>query len=834
MATKQSPPQRSTTKSSAKAGSRSPSTRKSPAKKSAAKKPAAKRGATASKGRSSNATGRATPGPVRDAFTGHGHDVWGVALVALGLLTALGVYGNLAGPLGRGLAEVAGALVGGLRVFLPPVLVVGGALLLRGPRDAQGAPRISAGRLGIGVSLIFIAVAGLLQLTKGRPEFGMPLEDFIAAGGYVGAVVGTPLEKALAVWGAALVFIALLVVGLVIGTGVTVRTAARRTADGVKPVQGAVKRGMGSLFELKGASDDAASVDEPIVPFLYDGSSSSDDEWDDDAEPMLSELIDPDGEPVDAFDEHSLLFVAGSDDEPVVDELDIHVPTGDVPPGKPEQLTMPLPKERKVNWKLPSLKMLDRSVAQQVDKKMVEDRGRLLEAALAEHGVQTKLVGMVVGPTVTRYELELLPGVKVSRVTSLHKDIAYAMASPDVRILAPIPGKQAIGVEVPNDTRQLVSVGDILASPEAKAAKNPLEVAIGRDINGRSVLADLSKMPHILIAGATGAGKSSCINSLLTSILMRSTPDQVRLILIDPKRVELGQYNRLPHLLTQVVTNPKKAANALSWTVKEMERRYDLLSDVGFRDIDGYNAAYDRGEVMDQPDLGLEYHRLPYILVVVDELNDLMMVAARDVEESICRIAQMARAVGIHLVIATQRPSVNVITGVIKANVPARLSFAVSSLADSRVILDQGGAEKLLGRGDMLLLGPSSSIAQRIQGAWVTEDEVRAVVTAWRQQSPDVNYDDTVQGAEDSSTGSGSVGSADGGDDDDELLRQAMELVVRSQLGSTSMLQRKLRVGFARAGRLMDLLEQRGVVGPSEGSKARAVLMTPEELDGAD
>lgn len=834
MATKQSPPQRSTTKSSAKAGSRSPSTRKSPAKKSAAKKPAAKRGATASKGRSSNATGRATPGPVRDAFTGHGHDVWGVALVALGLLTALGVYGNLAGPLGRGLAEVAGALVGGLRVFLPPVLVVGGALLLRGPRDAQGAPRISAGRLGIGVSLIFIAVAGLLQLTKGRPEFGMPLEDFIAAGGYVGAVVGTPLEKALAVWGAALVFIALLVVGLVIGTGVTVRTAARRTADGVKPVQGAVKRGMGSLFELKGASDDAASVDEPIVPFLYDGSSSSDDEWDDDAEPMLSELIDPDGEPVDAFDEHSLLFVAGSDDEPVVDELDIHVPTGDVPPGKPEQLTMPLPKERKVNWKLPSLKMLDRSVAQQVDKKMVEDRGRLLEAALAEHGVQTKLVGMVVGPTVTRYELELLPGVKVSRVTSLHKDIAYAMASPDVRILAPIPGKQAIGVEVPNDTRQLVSVGDILASPEAKAAKNPLEVAIGRDINGRSVLADLSKMPHILIAGATGAGKSSCINSLLTSILMRSTPDQVRLILIDPKRVELGQYNRLPHLLTQVVTNPKKAANALSWTVKEMERRYDLLSDVGFRDIDGYNAAYDRGEVMDQPDLGLEYHRLPYILVVVDELNDLMMVAARDVEESICRIAQMARAVGIHLVIATQRPSVNVITGVIKANVPARLAFAVSSLADSRVILDQGGAEKLLGRGDMLLLGPSSSIAQRIQGAWVTEDEVRAVVTAWRQQSPDVNYDDTVQGAEDSSTGSGSVGSADGGDDDDELLRQAMELVVRSQLGSTSMLQRKLRVGFARAGRLMDLLEQRGVVGPSEGSKARAVLMTPEELDGAD
>ncbi|MEX1217138.1 MAG: DNA translocase FtsK [Acidimicrobiales bacterium] len=824
MATKQSSPKRSTAKPSAKAGSRSSSKRKAPAQRKSA----------APKGRSSAATRRAAPGPIRDAFAGHGHDVWGVALIALGLLTALGVYGNLAGPLGRGLAEVAGALVGGLRILIPPVLIAGGALLLRGPREDQGTTRLSAGRLGIGVALVFIAIAGLLQLSNGKPQFGMPLESFIDAGGYVGASIGIPLEKALAVWGATLLLVALIVVGLVIATGVSVRTAARKTADGVKPVQGAMKRGMGSLFELnREEEEEGAAKDEAIGPILYDGSSSIETNWDDDAEPMLTELVDPNGEPADAFDGEELLFVAGSDDDPVVDELDIHVPTGAEPPAKSVQLTMPLPKERKVNWKLPALKMLDRSVAQQVDKKMVEDRGRLLEAALAEHGVQTKLVGMVVGPTVTRYELELLPGVKVAKVTSLHKDIAYAMASPDVRILAPIPGKQAIGVEVPNDSRQLVAVGDILASPEAKAARNPLEVAIGRDINGRSVLADLSKMPHILIAGATGAGKSSCINSLLTSILMRSTPDQVRLILIDPKRVELGQYNGLPHLLTQVVTNPKKAANALSWTVKEMERRYDLLSEVGFRDIDGYNAAYDRGEVVDDPTMGIEYHRLPYILLVVDELNDLMMVAARDVEDSICRIAQMARAVGIHLVIATQRPSVNVITGVIKANVPARLAFAVSSLADSRVILDQGGAEKLLGRGDMLLLGPSSSVAQRIQGAWVTEDEVRAVVAAWRQQSPDVSYDDTVQGSEDSATGSSAGAMAGGDDSDDDLLVQAMELVVRSQLGSTSMLQRKLRVGFARAGRLMDLLEQRGVVGPSEGSKARAVLMTPEELDAS-
>ena len=769
---------------------------------------------------------------MRDAFTGHGHDVWGVACIALGLLLGLGVYVDLAGPLGRGLAEVAGLAVGGLRVILPVVLVVSGIVLLRGPRDEVTERRVTSRRVAVGTVLGLLAVAGLLHLAQGRPEFGAPQADVIAAGGYVGAALGIPLERALAVAGAALVLAALVVVALVVATGVTVRTAARRTADGMRPVQSAVRRSVGSLFELD-EGDGAPrtdGTDESSVPILYGGTTDDADfDTDFDGEPMLAELVDPHGEPIDAFDDSGLLFVAGSDDEPV-DELDIHVP--DIEPIAGEQLTMPVPPERAVAWKLPSLRMLERSTAHSVDKRMVEDRGRVLEASLAEHGVQTRLVGMVVGPTVTRYELELLPGVKVSRVTSLHKDIAYAMASPDVRILAPIPGKQAIGVEVPNDDRQLVAVGDILASPEAKAARNPLEVAIGRDINGRAVLADLAKMPHLLIAGATGAGKSSCINSLITSILMRSTPDQVRMILIDPKRVELGQYNRLPHLLTQVVTNPKKAANALSWAVKEMERRYDLLSEVGFRDIDGYNQAYDRGEVVDRPELGLEYHRLPYILIVVDELNDLMMVAARDVEESICRIAQMARAVGIHLVIATQRPSVNVITGVIKANVPARLAFAVSSLADSRVILDQGGAEKLLGRGDMLLLGPSSSVAQRIQGSWVTEDEVRSVVAHWRTQSPDVVYDDsTVQGSEDQ--GGSSVGGAAGGgdDDDDDLLRQAMELVVRSQLGSTSMLQRKLRVGFARAGRLMDLLEQRGVVGPSEGSKARAVLMTPEELD---
>ena len=348
---------------------------------------------------------------------------------------------------------------------------------------------------------------------------------------------------------------------------------------------------------------------------------------------------------------------------------------------------------------------------------------------------------------------------------------------------------------------------------------------MGRDIAGRAVMVNLAEMPHLLIAGATGAGKSSCINSLVSSILMRATPDQARLILVDPKRVELGHYNGLPHLLTQVVVNPKKAANALAWAVHEMERRYDLLAEVGVRDITGYNAAFDRGDLQAEPGSDREYPRLPFILVVVDELNDLMMVAARDVEESVCRIAQMARAVGIHLVIATQRPSVDVITGVIKANIPSRMAFSVSSLADSRVILDQSGAERLIGKGDMLLLSASSSIPRRLQGPWVSEAEVRAVVAHWRRQSQP-QYVEGVEGED--SPGAGGMAGDDG---DDDMLEAAMEMVVRSQLGSTSMLQRKLRVGFARAGRLMDLLERRGIVGPSEGSKPRAVLMTPDELD---
>ena len=607
----------------------------------------------------------------------------------------------------------------------------------------------------------------------------------------------------MAAWGAVLVLLTVLVLSLVLLTRVPLRVAADRTTSGVGPAGDALRRALGSLFRL---GQPVAEPPSAASVALYDQEvEATEDEPTAEPSGPEAEQSGPEEGVAGPATSERLVGTSGDSDGDV--EIDAATSVRSA-------------------WKLPPKALLERTGAHDVDSRAVEEAGRTLEAALAEHGVETRVVGMVVGPTVTRYELELGAGVKVARVTSLHKDIAYAMASPDVRILAPIPGRQAIGVEVPNVRRQLVALGDILASKDAKEASHPLDVALGRDISGRAVMANLADMPHLLIAGATGAGKSSCINSMVTTLLMRTTPDQVRLILVDPKRVELTHYNGLPHLLTQVVTDPKKASNALAWAVREMERRYDVLSGIGVRDIDGYNAAVDRGELRAESGTDDEPERLPYVVVVVDELSDLMMVAARDVEGSICRIAQMARAVGVHLIIATQRPSVNVITGVIKANVPARLAFAVSSLADSRVILDQGGAERLVGQGDLLLLGPTSSAPLRVQGSWVTEDEVRGVVAHWRRQAPEVAYVEGVEGAENLPD------TTIGGGGDDELLEQALRLVVESQLGSTSMLQRKLRVGFARAGRLMDLLEQRGVVGPSEGSKARTVLMAPEELVG--
>lgn len=751
---------------------------------------------------------------LREAVSGREDDFAGIGLIVVGVLLGLGIYLNLAGPLGRGIETLVGWFTGLGRFVVPFALVAIGIALIR---DSRSGRRF---RLAIGWGLAFLSILGLLHVVRGPEKIMSGFDTLGRAGGWLGALIGEPLRSLVANVGAVVLLAGIFLGALLLITGSSVRTLFGNTARGVGAVTGPVgrraKRLFGDMSTLQSDREVNSLTGGFPRPELYD--RADDQQWEEDDEDSAHVLDDPGFRPATK----------------AVPQL----PTGPV-----VQSSLDLgPAAKPGNWTLPPLSYLPRSAAHTVNKAETEARGRVLVDSLASHGVDTRLVGQTVGPTVTRYELELGSGVKVARITSLNRDIAYAMAATDVRILAPIPGRSAIGVEVPNHTRQLVSLGDVMTSSEAKTATHPLDVAIGKDIAGRSVFLNLATTPHMLIAGTTGAGKSSGLNSILTSILMRSTPDQVRLILIDPKQVEMGQYNRLPHLLTQVVTNPKKAANALAWAVKEMERRYDVLFEVGFRDITGYNAAYDRGELQSATppvghatDDGAEptFERLPYIVVMVDELNDLMMVAARDVEDSIIRIAQKARAVGVHLIVATQRPSVNVITGVIKANIPARIAYAVNSLTDSRVILDQPGAEKLVGKGDMLLLPGNSNVSQRIQGCFVSEDDVRKVVAHWRRQAPDVTYVSGVEG--DDAQGRMGVGdfggSGDPDDEDETLMRQAMDLVVRSQLGSTSMLQRKLKVGFARAGRLMDLLEQRGVVGPSEGSKARAVLMTVEEFE---
>jgi DNA segregation ATPase FtsK/SpoIIIE, S-DNA-T family len=778
------------------------------------------------------ARGKQMPPPRPPFWRVQGRDLWAVGLITLGVLLALALWGKQLGPIGHGVDTALGLLAGWARVLLPLVAAGAGfALLLDRPGrvDDEGEEHEGSDpwRLAVGTVLGLLGICGLADLAKGSPPFSdsAALRD---AGGYIGAAIGRPLHSGIGPAGASVLLVAVVLVAILVATGVSLATAGRAVAAAAKNIG----RTFSALWQGKpfvitsdlGADAPVAATPPAAAPFDAEADDLPPDDADEDEE--LDEAVEPDPMP-----------------ETVASVPLPHAPVPARAPGE---------------WALPSIKLLEESKKMRQDQRQIDALGEDLVRALEAHGVETRLVGCRVGPTVTRYELELGPGVKVARVTSLSKDIAYAMASPDVRILAPIPGKSAIGVEVPNRTRQLVSLRDILDSPEAKrtTTTHPLEVAMGRDIAGRAVMANLAEMPHILISGSTGSGKSSCMNSIITSILMRDTPDQVKMILVDPKRVELGQYDGLPHLLNPVVVDPKKAANALAWAVKEMERRYDMLAENGVRDITGYNQLVDQGLIAPPPKsdrrrmrevaakaLGEEHaavdaeedlepepeppQPLPFILVIVDELNDLMMVAARDVEDSIVRIAQMARAVGIHLVIATQRPSVDVITGVIKANIPSRMAFSVSSLADSRVILDQPGAERLIGKGDMLLLTASSNIPRRLQAPWVSEEEVRQVVSHWHAQGGQSEQVVAIEGIDDGpSAGDGF------GDDEDDLLVQARDLVVRSQLGSTSMLQRKLRVGFARAGRLMDLLEQAGVVGPSEGSKARAVLMTPDELDG--
>ena len=780
----------------------------------AAKKPAAKKPASRTKPASEPEVSKPMKSEprqseVRQAIEGRQSEFSAIAFILLGIIVGLAVYLRLAGPVGRGADTALGCLLGLGRYVLPLVFVAVGVTHLRVDEKPNRM------KLVLGWGGIVLSILGTLHVVKG-PDAFTGVDELGGAGGWLGALLGQTLGSAVGSIAAVLILVAVALGCSLLITSLSLKDAATKVSEI-----------SGKLFG--GASSRVRSAAQNLSTLSGDEHDEQDDEQEyedqsDPTPPMF--VVEPEDRRVAPPEVHEPAPAKPERKKPTTEIV------GDEPHTQGQLDTGPAPK--KGAWKLPPASYLTRSGKQAIDQAEVDQRGQDLAEALQSHGVAVTLVNQTVGPTVTRYELELGSGVKVARVTSLQKDIAYAMAATDVRILAPIPGKSAIGIEVPNRTRQLVSLGDLMASNESKVANHPLDVAMGKDIAGRSVFLNLATTPHLLIAGATGAGKSSGINCIITSILMRATPDQVKLILIDPKQVEMGQYARLPHLLTQPVTNPKKAANALAWAVKEMEKRYDLLFEMGYRDITGYNAAFDRGEIKAEIGSEREFERMHYIVVVVDELNDLMMVAARDVEESITRIAQKARAVGIHLIVATQRPSVNVITGVIKANVPARAAFAVSSQMDSRVILDQIGAEKLVGKGDMLLLPGNSSVAQRIQGCWVDEEEVRKVVAFWRQQAPTVQYVSGVEGEDAPSGGSGGQSITDGvgNDDSDEaLLKRAMELVVRSQMGSTSMLQRKLGVGFARAGRLMDLLEQNGIVGPSVGSKAREVLMTVEEFE---
>ncbi len=699
---------------------------------------------------------------IRERLGRQTDDVWGLVLIVGALLVTLSFFG-LSGPLGAGVSDAAMFLFGTWAYAVPIVLAVVGISLV------GIFPRLQAGRVVIGVVVVFFSTLAMFHLLTGSVALAGNVDQVQDSGGVAGALIAFPLRRLIGFWGAFIVLFAVIAAGTLVLTRSTVRDVGHTLVSSLRRFRSWVGLDL--------------PREQPTIHV--------------DQDPVIAEPPAP---------------------EPTAPRKGPKAEKSSPKKSRPQQ---PAPPSRSGEYALPPLSLLGSTSAVGANKRGLEQTASELEDSLRQHGVDARLTRIVPGPTVTRYEIELAAGVKVSRVTSLAHDIAYALASPDVRILAPIPGRSAIGIEVPNRKRQVVTLGDILASPVAAQDRDPMLVALGKDVSGTSRMIRLTELPHLLIAGATGAGKSSCINAIITSLLMRARPDEVRLILVDPKRVELGQYNDAPHLLTRVITNPKKAADALQWAVGEMDRRYDLLAEAGVRDIESYRERYDAGDFDED-----RYDRFPYIVVVVDELNDLMMVAGRIVEDSIVRIAQMSRAVGIHLVLATQRPSVNVITGVIKANVPSRLAFSVASQTDSRVIIDQGGADKLVGLGDMLVITAREPKPERVQGAWVSEAEVQGVVEFVREQQQ-ARYSDT-EVFEVAQKRAASNEEFEG--EDPAIVREAIELVVRSQLGSTSMLQRKLRIGFARAGRVMDIMENKGIVGPSVGSKPRAVLITEDEL----
>ena len=775
----------------------------------------------------------------RDLDPHHRRDGVGLLTLGVAIVLAASLWGRMANPVGQAIRTAAVDAFGSLAWVIPVLAVLLAWRFLRHPDRNTETVRAS-----IGWTALLLGAAGLIHMAKGTPRPSDGAHRMHEAGGFVGYLMSGPLAAAVTPWATAALLVLLVVYGLLLISGTPVHRIPERLAE--------LRELFGHGRPRTGADDDDLEIDED-----YEAGTGSTVrrargqiarqirlrpaiEAGEHIKPYDTPLVEPDkkrgsAKPVpDGGDGlvEALGFAAQEDStlasppdgaaheaprEPLV------VPKPSAPLRSPEQLM--LTGGDAVAYTLPPTALLRPGTAPKQRTRANDIVVAALTEVFEQFQVDALVTGFSRGPTVTRYEIELGPAVKVERVTALSKNISYAVKSADVRIISPIPGKSAIGVEIPNADKEVVSLGDVLKSQVALADHHPMVVGLGKDVEGRVKVANLAKMPHILIAGATGSGKSVCLNSLITSILTRATPDEVRMILIDPKRVELTIYDGIPHLITPIITSPKKAAEALDWVVGEMERRYDDLAASGFRHLDDFNKAVRAGQLKPPPGSERVYLPYPYLLVIVDELADLMMVAPRDVEDAVVRITQLARAAGIHLVLATQRPSVDVVTGLIKANVPSRLAFSTSSLMDSRVILDQPGAEKLVGQGDALFLPMGASKPIRLQNAFVSEKEIRDIVAHCKKQAEPTYREDVAAAPERSREVDSDIG------DDLDLLIQAAELVISTQFGSTSMLQRKLRVGFAKAGRLMDLLESRNIVGPSEGSKARDVLVRPDDLD---
>ena len=723
----------------------------------------------------------------KDLDPAHQRDGFAFLLLILAIAAAAGTWFDGGNIVGRALASFFYGGFGRIGIFTPLVLGYFAFRLFHSP-DKKSA----TGRIVVGTIALLLSTTGIAHLLN--ESSGTGTTAMHNGGGWLGYAISQPLVALMTDVLAYPVLILLLCFGLLVTTATPVSSVITRIKNTATWLNSKRPDRSEEEFEVT----DTPPFETPVVA-----------EWNkhkDDEEEELDE---------ESFDEEFTVEV------PVATIIPPTAVPAPASTARPEQLML----SSDSIYELPAQDLLRTGPAAKSKSKANEIVVAALTEVFLQFEIDAQVTGFMRGPTVTRYEVELGNAVKVERITALSKNISYAVASSDVRILSPIPGKSAVGIEIPNADREIVALGDVMRSSVAGQDHHPMLVALGKDVEGNFVCANLAKMPHLLVAGATGAGKSSMINAMIVSILMRSTPDEVRLVLIDPKRVELTAYENIPHLITPIITSPKKAADALTWVVREMDLRYEDLATFGFRHIDDFNKAVRAGKVVPPPGSDRKIEPYPYLLVIIDELADLMMVAAREVEDSVVRITQLARSAGIHLVLATQRPSVDVVTGLIKANVPSRLSFATSSLADSRVILDTPGAEKLVGQGDALFIPMGASRAIRIQGAYVSEREIEAVTGHVKKQlAPRYRSDVTAPPA------ATKMVDKEIGDDLDILL-QAIELVVTTQFGSTSMLQRKLRVGFAKAGRLMDLMESRGIVGPSEGSKARTVLVKPDELD---